>query len=531
MNAENAQTLAAALARAWQRWPQRVALVDDSHRLTYAGFAQAVAGLTDTYRRLGVAQGERIVCSVANRCEYLVALAAAWTHGAVHVGIDHQSTGPELAAVIELTGSGTLIYEPSGDLPNPLAPLEIIRRRHPNLRILVVTDHLVPGEYTRWSVRSDTGAGVVQVEPPERGPAPDDPAIIFITSGTTGVPKATIGFHGNLAQRWQRLGGWLRFSPDDVHLAQLPLSHGFGLMMAVAALLNGGRLVLLERFSAEEALAVVDTEGVTVLNGAPAHFKLIVDRLDPTRHNVGPLRLSVGTAAPFPPELVNAIWECLGVEFMFMYGSSEGVGVATTDAADILRGSVGRPQPGSVMVVDPDREPLPTGSVGEVAFSRAVYPVRYWGDANALKPPEPASSSAAGAGWYYSGDLGHLDDEGRLYIHGRIKHQIDRGGLKVDPVEVETALLRCPGVADAAVIGQPNPVLGETVCACVAPATGRHPTLGSLRTALGRALAPFKLPEELFLLDSIPRTRIGKVDLPQLRQTIAAMTSQRLVRR
>ncbi|HKT03831.1 MAG TPA: class I adenylate-forming enzyme family protein [Rugosimonospora sp.] len=516
MNAENPPTLADTIARSWQRWPERTALIGGGQRLTYAGLGHAVAGLANVLRGLGVGPGDRVVCSVANRCEFVVAMVAAWQCGAVHVGVDFQSTGAELSAVIELTGATALVYEPFGGRATPMAALEAVRRGHPDLKVVAVTDHLLPDRCVRWSVATD-GDHDVPAPPGSGATGPDDPAIIFISSGTTGTPKATMGFHGNLARRWQGLAGWLRFGPDDVHLAQLPLSHGFGLMMAIAALIGGGRLVLLERFTAEEALTLIGAEGITVVNGAPAHFALLLSRLDPARHRLDSLRFSVGTAAPFPPHLVNAIWERLGVDFMFMYGSSEGVGVATTDAADILRGSVGRPEPDSVAIVGPDRQPLPIGTTGEVAFSRAVYPVRYWN----TTPESP---------WYYSGDLGHLDEQGRLYIHGRLKHQIDRGGLKVDPVEVEAALLRCPGVADVAVVGQPNPVLGETVSACVVPVPGERPTLDGLRVALGETLAPFKLPEELFVLDAIPRTRIGKVDLSRLRETLTTAAVQRLER-
>jgi non-ribosomal peptide synthetase component E (peptide arylation enzyme) len=133
-----------------------------------------------------------------------------------------------------------------------------------------------------------------------------------------------------------------------------------------------------------------------------------------------------------------------------------------------------------------------------------------------------------GSGWYYSGDLGRLDDEGRLYVLGRLKYQINRGGLKVDPVEVEGALLRCPEVSDAAVIGLPNPILGESVCACIVPAPEQVPSLEQFRTILGHMLAPYKLPEELCIMEHIPRTRLGKVDLGRLQADVMAMTRQRL---
>jgi len=159
--------------------------------------------------------------------------------------------------------------------------------------------------------------------------------------------------------------------------------------------------------------------------------------------------------------------------------------------------------------VGPGDEPLPPGETGEIAFSRAFFPVRYWG-----------GPAAEAEGWYHSGDLGRFDEEGRLYVLGRIKHQINSGGLKVDLAEVEAALARAPGVHDAAVLGIPHPVYGETVCACVVPALGAAPTLEDLRAELGRVLAPHKLPRELCLVDQIPRTRLGKVDLPALRSEV-----------
>ncbi len=512
-------TLVGALESSWERWPDRPALSSGGRITSYAQLGAAVLRLAGAYRRLGIGPGDRVVCSAANRPEHVVAIGAAWSAGAVHVGADFQLTGPELARVVETTRAAALVYEPPGGGADPFAALRAVREAHPGLVVLVAGDGPAPAGCQALAELAAAGAET-EAGPAPREPSPGDPALIFISSGTTGTPKATLGYHGNLAERWRRLGGWLRFGPEDVHLAHLPLSHGFGMMMAMGALFAGGRLVLLDRFTPEEALRRVAAEGVTVLNGAPAHFRLVLDRLARDGGDVGALRLSVGTAATFPPELVRDIWDRLGVEFMYMYGSSEGVGVATTDREDILRGSVGRPAPGSVVVVDEERRPVPAGVVGEVAFSRGVFPVRYWDEAG-----------AADGGWYYSGDLGRMDGEGRLYVFGRLKHRIDRGGLKVDPVEVECALLRLPAVADAAVIGLADPVMGETVCACVVPAPGESPELASLRLALGGELAPYKLPEALCVLERIPRTRLGKVDLPALRAAAADAPRRRLAAR
>ena len=516
-------SLISALETAWTRWPDQVAMVHHGTEVTYQELGCAILNLARGYRQIGIRRGDRIACSVSNRPEQIIALGAAWACGAIHVGIDYQFTPAEISSIVDLTKPTLLLLEP-GDSFTDLLSLGSA------LRVVVVGDRLGSAAMS-FSALVDSGADEKDSSgAPQDYPSPADPAVIFVSSGTTGRPKATMGFHGNLAQRWQRLAGWLRFGPSDVHLAHLPLSHGFGLMMGMGAFLSGGKLILLPRFSAEEALQSVGAHGVTVLNGAPAHFNLILNRLDPARHRTQSLRLSVGTAAFFSAELISSIWKKLGVEFMFMYGSSEGVGVATTDREDMLRGSVGRPAPGSVMIAGPDRQALPIGESGEIAFSRKIFPVRYWNDSGASAATAAALSEDKDL-WYYSGDRGRLDEDGRLYVFGRVKHQIDRGGLKVDPVEVETALMRCPEVADAAVLGRPNPVLGESVCACVVAAPDSALSLETLRTALQNQLAPYKLPEELYVLNSIPRTRLGKVDLGKLKAEIDALPGQRLRRR
>jgi acyl-CoA synthetase (AMP-forming)/AMP-acid ligase II len=479
-------SLGEALFDAYTRAPGRAALVHEGRTITFGELRDSAAALAGEYRARGIEPGDRIVCSVSNRPEHLVALAAAWWRGAVHVCADYRLTARELSHIVRVTDARALVYEGDAhDVPREL------RRDHPDLDVLVVGDGL-------------PAAAPVEPEPG----APEDPAVVFVSSGTTGVPKATIGYHGNLARRWRGLGPWLGFQDGDRHLAQMPLSHGFGLLSAMAGLLANGTVVLVDRFSAAGVLEVIERDRVTVVGGAPAHFRLILARLGKEPRDVGSLRLGIGTAAAFAPSLVQEIQTVLGLKLVVLYGSSEGVGVGTTDQDDVARGAVGRPAPGSVQIVAPDRTPLPMGETGEIAFSRAVFPVRYWGD------------DGPGGAWYYSGDLGHVDEEGRLYVHGRLKHQIDRGGLKVDPSEVEAALIRSGRFVDAAVLGLADPVVGERVCACVVPFAGEVPTLADLRRVAGRDLAPHKLPEDLRVVDAIPRTPIGKVDLSALRAAL-----------
>lgn len=482
-------TLLGALDAACARWGDRDAISTGTGCLTYRQLRDDMAALGRAYRRLGVQPGARIVCHLTNRAELIVALGGAWECGAVHVGADPELTPRELDRVLHLTGADVLVCD--------TAPAT----RPRGVRAIIPCDGNAHGGDSTFAEMLAMGrAPDAHGEPAAR---PEDPAVIFISSGTTGAPKATMGFHGNLGMRWTRLAGWLQFGTGDVHLAPLPLTHGFGLMMTMAALFGGGRVVLQRAFRAGDALDAIAAERVTVFNGTPTHFRLLLRELERAPRDVRSLRLSAGTAAAFPPALVHRIWDELGAELVVMYGSAEGVGVATSERNDILLGSVGKPQPGAARIVGPAGETLPPGAIGEIAFSRRVYPVRYYGS-------EPAHDGRGDESWFHSGDLGTLDEEGRLFVFGRTTRLIDRGGMKVDPVEVERALLGLPEIADAAVIGLPNPMLGEIVCACVVPA-GAPLTLDALRWTLGAELASFKLPDDLCILEEIPRTSLGKV--------------------
>jgi acyl-CoA synthetase (AMP-forming)/AMP-acid ligase II len=494
-------SLLGALEATCARRADRDALSGETGRLSYGQLWDDVCALGRAYRRLGVQPGARIVCRLANRPEYLVALGGAWACGAVHVGVDPELTAREVERVVHLTGAEVLVCD--------VAP----SARPSAVRATVVCDGSAQGGgYTFAQMLAIGRAPDSHGAPAAR---PDDPAVIFISSGTTGAPKATVGFHANLGMRWQRLAEWLRFGAGDVHLAPLPLTHGFGLMMTVAALLGGGRVVLQRTFRATDALDAIAGERVTVFNGTPTHFRLLLRELERAPRDVRSLRLSAGTAAAFPPALVQRIWDQLGVELVVMYGSSEGVGVATSERSDILLGSVGKPQPGAARIIGPQGESLPPGAVGEIAFSRRVYPVRYYGS-------ESAQDGRGDESWFHSGDLGMLDEEGRLFVFGRTTRLIDRGGMKVDPVEVERALLGLPEIADAAVIALANPMLGEIICACIVPAASALPTLDALRWTLGAELASFKLPDELCILEQIPRTSLGKLRMDALTTLVAA---------
>jgi acyl-CoA synthetase (AMP-forming)/AMP-acid ligase II len=498
--------LAGTTQAACERWGSRPAVTHRGHTLTYAELWERILALAWAYRSLGIGPGDRVVCQLPVCPEHIIALNSAWACGAIHVGAPKDLTGPELAALVGRAGARAIVYQPPFAHGDPLAPLRRVQEAHPSTVVIVHGHDAEPGQHALGELLASPPAGP---QPPAPS-GPHDTALLVLTSGTTGRPKAVME---TLPALWAKMGffaGALSPRHDDVHLMYLPICHVFGLKLALMALASGGRLVLMDRFSPAEALGLVDEEGVTVLPGTPTHLTLLLDTLVAGRHRVGTLRAAVSAASPLPPGLVDGLHEQMGVDLLYVYGCSEGFLTCTTDRDDISRGSVGRtvfrgpegsPPDGSVAILSRDRHAfVPPQEVGEIAFGTS-RPVRYW--------EEPA---VATDGWYRTGDLGWLDRDGRLFVSGRLKEVVNRGGLKVASGEVEATLARHPHLADAAVIPAPDPVLGEAICACVVPTGAPPPTLAELRVFLGGQLARHKLPDELCVLESIPRSGVGKID-------------------
>ncbi|MDQ4145406.1 MAG: acyl--CoA ligase [Actinomycetota bacterium] len=509
------QTLAHELRVVCERFHNRLALCSEESVLSYGSLRQAALRLAGAYRRLGIAPGERIVCWLPNCPEFVVAALAAWELKAVHVGADKELTTAEVSALLEQLGAAAIIF--SAEDGRGLSAARSLREAHPRMHLIVSGEQAPEGCYRLPALLSS------KLPTPDVGgdpPSPRDPAVIFLTSGTSSAPKAVVRYHGQLLEAWRWMGQALKTNEEDVHLVQLPLSYGFGFGQAVAGMLTGGRLVLVRRFSPRSVLSLIDRENVTVLHGSPAHFRLLVNSLDRVSDDVSSLRIGVGSGASFPPALLERIFDDLGMTFVLAYGSSEGLGCLTADREEMLRGSVGRPPAEWVRILGPDGSPQPAGEVGEIAL-RKLHGFEYWGD------KERSDGPLLGR-WCRTGDLGKLDDEGYLYVLGSVKHQINRGGIGVDPGEVEAVLSYHPDLVDAAVVGLPDPVLGEIVCACVVPRADKQaPGLSEVREFLGDVLAKHKLPEELCILTQIPRTARGKVDRGALASQARLLTAHR----
>lgn len=519
---------APSVAAACERWADRPAVTHAGRTLTYAQLWTQIRTVAATWRALGVRPGDRIVCQMPTSLEHVVLPAAAWECGAVHVGV-HRDTAPaELAEVVRDVQASVLVFQPPAAAAagsDPLAGVRAARSAWPSVRVVVHGATHEPGDIALTDILNDPPPlrDRQVARPPD---APDDVDLLLLTSGATGRPKAVMETLPALLAKVGLFADALRATPDDVHLLYLPLNHAFGLKLALTSLLSGGRLVCLERFSPDRALDLIAAERVTVTSGSPTHFALLLRVLDAGRHDLTALRWAVSAAATLPPALAAEMYERFGCDIFSVYGSSEGFLTVTSDPDDIRAGSVGThvfrgpegsPPDGRVAVLPPRwARALAPGEVGEIAYGAAT-PVRYWD-----------TSRAGTDGWYRTGDLGRVDSQGRLFVCGRLKEVVNRGGLKVACAEVETLLSDHPSVAECAIVPVPDEVLGEAICACVvALPDAAAPTLDGLRSFLGARLSRQKLPDELSVMTALPRTPLGKLDRQALIAAVANPDLQR----
>lgn len=458
-----AKNFARLLDAAPRRGPDTPALLWDGGALTWGQLDRRAGGVARALAARGIKTGDTIAVSIGNRWALVVALYA----------------GLKLGATV-----------------TPLNPLLTREERE---RILA---DLRPAE-----IIEDVGAETAQWP---SLPAPDAPAVILYTSGSTGEPKGAVLSHTalDIANRsWA--GPVMALVPEDVVLGVLPLSHSFGLNGALLApLLAGARVALVDRFSPEAALEAIARHRVSVFPGVATMFRRILDSPALRAADLSSLRLAVSGAAPCPWDLAEEWQRRTGVRILRGYGSTElfrPISYLADDPRD-WPDAIGRPVPGvQIRVVDEAGGAVPEGEAGELWIRTPAAMDGY------LNRAEETRAVLGEDGWFQTGDVATVSADGLVRIVGRKKELILRGGYSVVPGEVEAALLGHPAVAEAAVIGLPHPELGEDVAAFVVLRPGSRTEPGELVAYCRERLASFKSPRRVTVVDQLPRGATGKV--------------------
>ncbi|HET7445177.1 MAG TPA: long-chain fatty acid--CoA ligase, partial [Solirubrobacterales bacterium] len=370
---------------------------------------------------------------------------------------------------------------------------------------------------------ADAGAELIEVEPAAfaellTGHEPaaaladteeEDTAVILYTSGTTGKPKGAELTHFNLSRNADIASRTTCvISEGDIVLGTLPLFHSFGQTVSMNASLRvGATLTLVPRFDPEEALATMSRDRVTHFYGVPTMYGALLHHPGRERFDTSALRTCITGGASMPVEVLRGFEEAFGCIVLEGYGLSETSPVASSSHPNMERkpGSIGTPlEEVEMKVVDEHDNEVAQGEVGEIVIRGHNVMKGYW------QRPE-ATAEAMRGGWFHSGDMARVDEDGYFFIVDRLKDMIIRGGLNVYSREVEDVLHEHPAVAEAAVVAVPHPVLGEDVGAAVVLRDGAEATDRELRAFVRNEIAAFKYPRYIWFLDALPRNATGKV--------------------
>jgi len=501
-----------------RRSPGRTALIDASAGgavLTYGSFEARTNALADALRARGVRKGDRVAIMAFNSPQFLEVAIAVAKLGAILVPINFRLAPPEVRYVLDDAAPCVLFVSPQTvGVAREAAAGSLVREL---VEIPSATQRAAaaPSSYEDWIA----GGSPARVEAEVRH---DEVATLMYTSGTTGFPKGAMLTHGN--HFWNAVTNACMSEglvPADVSLAAAPLFHigAFGIF-TLPLMYLGGASVILESFSPTAWIDAVENHAPTLAFCVPAMWAAIREAGLEGR-NLSSLRYGVSGGSPCPVVLIEAL-RGHGLVFTEGFGLTETAPVASVlDAADVLAhaGSVGKPIAHvQFRIADDEGRDVPAGETGELLIRGPNVFVGYW------QKPE-ATAEALRGGWFRTGDLARMDDEGFYYIVDRKKDMVISGGENVYPAEVEQVLHRHPAIADVAVVGTPHERWGEAVTAVVVRKAGAALEEAELVAWTRERLAHFKCPRVVAFVEELPRTATGKVLKRELRRQLGGAES------
>ena len=454
--------------------PAAPAVADDTGELNNSEFLDAVKHAAAALRSRGVSAGDVVAVKLPNTVEFIVSLFAVWRLSAAVTPINPSLSPPEVRYQLADAGAKVLIAD-----------------------------------------------ALYDCEPTQTGTSTCDDgslALLIYTSGTTGRPKGVMLDHTNLNAMCRSVIDGFSLTSDDHSLLVLPLFHVNGIVVGtLSPLLAGGRATVAGRFDPRTFFARLEQSRATYFSAVPTIYTMLCGLPDDVEPDTSSVRFAVCGAAPASVELLERFESRYGIPIIEGYGLSEGTCASTANPLNGIRkpGTVGLPLPGqTIRIVNQAGQPVSDGETGEVVIRGANVMRGY------LNRPEETAKAVVD-GWLHTGDVGRFDDDGYLVLVDRAKDMIIRGGENIYPREIEEVVHHLPQVAEAAVVGRPNPLYGEEpVLFCSA-----HPNATvspeTVRDHVAMRLAKNKQPVEITVLDNLPKIPVGKIDKPALRRLLA----------
>jgi long-chain acyl-CoA synthetase len=489
-----------------ERCGEYTAVYYEGQVLTNVDHLRRAERLAAVLQSFGVRPGDRVAVMMPNNPDVTGAFHAVWRIGAVIVPMPPQLLAAEAGYIIASSGARLLLSCPS----------LVGRLREASATLADVPHLLTIGE----------AEGAQNIEPDLAAAEPirtlhdctdNDLALLLYTSGTTGNPKGVMLTHGNLRSNALAVADRYRPEPQTMTLHVLPLSHSFGVLCMNVEAVHGLKSVILPRFDTPSVFRAIQEFRVRRFSAVPTMLIAMCHFPQRQQYDCSSLEQITSGGAALPEEVRLEFERLFGCPVRSGYGLSEAAPTVScyADGEAARPGSSGRPISGvEVSILDDHGQPLPTGKSGEVCTRGPNVMIGYWNDPEATK-------AMLRDGWLHTGDVGHLDADGYLYITDRMKDIIIKGAENISPRQIEEALHSHPAVAEVAVIGIPHATLGEEICAVVVLRKGHSPTEAELRDHAAKFVNKFRVPTRFVFRPELPKSGVGKVLKRELRRELA----------
>jgi long-chain acyl-CoA synthetase len=468
--------------------PLGAAVADDTTDLNNGQFLDAVRGAAAVLSGHGVAAGDVVALMLPNTASFVVVLFAVWRLGAAVTPINPSLRPAEVTYQLADADAKVLVAEAVPDFDAGVATV-------------VSTGELVQGNPASRQDRPQHADTAL--------------ALLIYTSGTTGRPKGVMLDHENLDAMCHMVIDAVALTGADHSLVILPLFHVHGIVVGtLSPLLAGGRATVAGRFDPDTFFPRLESSRATYFSAVPTIYTMLCGLPDEVKPDTTSVRFAISGSAPASAELLERFESRYGIAIGEGYGLSEGTCVSTvTPLAGPRRpGTVGLPLPGqTIRLIDAAGEPVAQGQAGEVVIKGPIVMRGY------LNRPEETAKTLVD-GWLHTGDIGRFDEDGYLTLVGRTKDMINRGGENIYPGEIEAVVYQLPQIAEAAVVGRPDPIYGEQPVLFVSLYPGAGLSVDAIAEHMRVSLSKYKLPAEITVLDHLPKNPVGKIDKPRLQQ-------------
>ena len=484
------------LEKITRKTPNKIALINEESSVTYELLFNQINRTVNTFKQIGIKEGDRILIQIGNRMEFIYCYFAAMKMEAIIVPINPTYTPKEIAFIAENAQPTLFICEQSAQKNIP-----VISSKSSEFKTYLLLDETDEDKdfHSVLKRHSSTNDSSIMND--------DKVCQILYTSGTTGRPKGAMLTHDGLARNAMTYSEILKCTEKDIGLIVAPLYHSASQTNCLLTMLiSGATCYIMPKYNTEKVLHTLQAEKITYFFGPPTMYAMLLNNKCISKYEFA-LRIAFTGAASMPISVHEKWKEIFGFDILEGYGLTECSPIVSNHryGKKIKHGSVGPPLPGiEINIIDEEGIEVDTGMKGEVTVKGPNVMKGYW-----RMPKETAE--VLRHGWFYTGDIGYKDEDGYLYIVDRKKDMINQGGLKIYPREVEEVLYQDTRFLEVAVVGEPDVIKGELVMAFVTLKNNEKIDFEEVKETCRKELAPYKVPKRFYIIDKMPKTLSGKI--------------------